>query len=624
MVTHRVPTVVAVRYRWPRAVIRAYLRLARREGSALTLRSKLLLMFALFALIPLLAIGALGYVESIRALESLVATQTTLIAERIATEVRDRHERLEANLALLAENVETERMLAAHATGSRETERAAIDAARPYLLEVRAAMGSDAEWIVFRDAAGRELLQLTDSLQTPLRNEDDRVLRFTRPLPGRAGTVVVGVPLASLLPPDVLDARFGRTGYVLVVDRATGRALHDPEHADVLELARDASHARVAGALGAGGAYVARFRDGDSTRVATVVPLVAPAWTVLVAGTVDEFAAPFVRLRTTILAFITLVGLVAAGGFFLVLWRATASLRILTAAADDVGRGNFEPRLPAPAGDEVGRLSRAFALMTGRVREMMGQVERGRQMAAVGEFANEIAHEIRNPLTSIKLNLQALERGTRQGQVAAPLVRPLEISLREVQRLDRVVHGVLRLGRGRSAERSVVALRQVVQRALDVARPQLEHRGVSVSAHGIADADEAVQVVADAAQLEAAVLNLLLNAAEATPAGGIVRVSVEAADGADATDPRHVRVCVRDGGAGVAAELRERIFQPFFTTKPGGTGLGLALAQRTAEEHGGSLTLAAPPASPDANGDAGAVFVLELPAAERASLGWSA
>src|SRR6476619_3206034 len=111
-------------------------------------------MFALFALIPLLVIGALGYVESIRALESLVGTQTTLIAERIASEVRDRHERLEANLALLAENVETERMFAAHAAGSPETERAAITSARAYLLEVRTAMGSDVEWIVFRDTDG--------------------------------------------------------------------------------------------------------------------------------------------------------------------------------------------------------------------------------------------------------------------------------------------------------------------------------------------------------------------------------------------------------------------------------------------------------------------------------------
>jgi signal transduction histidine kinase len=286
-----------------------------------------------------------------------------------------------------------------------------------------------------------------------------------------------------------------------------------------------------------------------------------------------------------------------------------------------VGRGNFEPRLPDTANDEVGRLARAFGLMTDRVREMMMQVERGRQMAAVGEFANEIAHEIRNPLTSIKLNLQALERGARQGQVGSLLVRPLEISLREVQRLDRVVHGVLRLGRGRSVERTHVALRQVVQRALDVARPQFERRGVRVSVAYSVDTDE---VVADAAQLEAAVLNLLLNAAEATPPGGLVRVSVETVETNDASTARRARVCIGDGGAGVADELRERIFQPFFTTKAGGTGLGLALAQRTAEEHGGSLSLAVKTPGDVTAGSVGATFVLELPATSRASLGRSA
>jgi signal transduction histidine kinase len=190
-----------------------------------------------------------------------------------------------------------------------------------------------------------------------------------------------------------------------------------------------------------------------------------------------------------------------------------------------------------------------------------------------------------------------------------------------VQRLDRVVHGVLRLGRGRSVERSVIALRQVVQRALDVARPQLEHRNVRVTAVYSADVDD---VVADGAQLEAAVLNLLLNAGEATPPGGLVRVSVEAADGVDPSGARRVRVSIHDGGGGVAAELRERIFQPFFTTKPGGTGLGLALAQRTAEEHGGSLTLAADPSSELATSERGAVFVLELPLAPSATLGRSA
>jgi signal transduction histidine kinase len=123
-------------------------------------------------------------------------------------------------------------------------------------------------------------------------------------------------------------------------------------------------------------------------------------------------------------------------------------------------------------------------------------------------------------------------------------------------------------------------------------------------------------VVADAAQLEAAVLNLLLNATEATPADGAVRISVGHPDG----DATRVRVRIRDGGPGVAAELRERIFQPFFTTKPGGTGLGLALAQRTAEEHGGSLTLARDTPDERFAESSGAEFVLELPAAASAAL----
>ena len=586
----------------------------------MTLRSKLLLMFVLFALVPLAALGALGYVESRRALEAVVASQTSLIAERVAGEVRDRRERLDANLALLAENAETERILAAHSRGDAAAQRAAIDSARGYLADVRTALGSDVEWISIRDAAGRELLGLPDSLDTSAPAQDDRTLLITRAVPNGAGSIVVGVPLSALLPPEALEARFGRTGYLVVIDSTSGRALYDPEHVEALTTVRAAPSTRPATSSGTPGEFVARYRESDSSRVATVVPLSYPGWTLLVAGTVDEFAAPFVRLRATTLVSIAIVGLVAALGFVLVLWRATASLRLLTAAADEVGRGNFEPRLPDADRDEVGRLTRAFGLMTERVREMMVQVERGRQMAAVGEFANEIAHEIRNPLTSIKLNLQALERGARDAQVAPPLVRPLEISLREVHRLDRVVHGVLRLGRGRSAERSVVALRQVVQRAVDVARPQLEHRGVRVAVVQSADVDE---VVADAPQLEAAVLNLLLNAAEATPPGGLVRVSVEAVDRGDPTSAPHVRVCVRDAGDGVATELRERIFQPFFTTKPGGTGLGLALAQRTAEEHGGSLTLLE-----DSTGeriaDSGAVFVLELPLAVSATLGRSA
>jgi signal transduction histidine kinase len=284
--------------------------------------------------------------------------------------------------------------------------------------------------------------------------------------------------------------------------------------------------------------------------------------------------------------------------FFLLLWRATRSLGILTLAADAVGRGNLQPSLPPKSRDEVGRLSAAFQLMTDRVRETMTEIERSRQMAAVGEFASQISHEIRNPLTSIKLNLQKLDRAKRAGRLPPETDKPLEITLREIDRMDRVVHGVLQLGRSRATMQGRINVGRVVRETIDLASPQLERNGVTLRADTANGAGD-VWVRGDAALLSGALLNLLLNAAEAARGGGgEIFVDVEQIGSAG-------RVTVRDTGPGIPAEHRERIFEPFFTTKNGGTGLGLALAQRTVEEHGGSLRLAEPPS--------GAAFVLELP-----------
>jgi len=139
-----------------------------------------------------------------------------------------------------------------------------------------------------------------------------------------------------------------------------------------------------------------------------------------------------------------------------------------------------------------------------------------------------------------------------------------------------------------------VDIGRVVKETIDLASAQLERNGVRLRAQtGVGD----MWVRGDSALLSGALLNLLLNAAEAARGGEVV-VDVEQIGTAG-------RVTVRDTGPGIPHEHRERIFEPFFTTKNGGTGLGLALAQRTVEEHGGSLRLADQPS--------GAAFILELP-----------
>ena len=175
--------------------------------------------------------------------------------------------------------------------------------------------------------------------------------------------------------------------------------------------------------------------------------------------------------------------------------------------------------------------------------------------------------------------------------------QPLEITLREIDRLDRVVHGVLQLGRAPTSNRAATSLARLASDAVEVARPQLERRGVALAVSETSNKREPM-VWGDVALLRAAVLNLILNAGDASPSGGTVCVEVERN-----TTLAHLRV--RDSGPGIPADQRDRVFEPFFTTKEGGTGLGLALAQRTVEEHGGAIHIE--------DGAPGAIFVINLP-----------
>ena len=313
-----------------------------------------------------------------------------------------------------------------------------------------------------------------------------------------------------------------------------------------------------------------------------------------------EFSAPFTRMRLINLVLVLAVALLVTVAFTLFSRRETRSLSALTAAAGQVGEGNFEPDLPLAAGGEVGTLTTAFGLMVDRVRTMVRQIESSRHMAAIGEFAAHVSHEIRNPLTSLKLNLQGLERDVQSGHIPSDCARPVEICLREIQRLDEVASGVLSLGRPKSQEFEPCSVHALLDESLDVVTAQLREQNVAVVRNLEADSDI---VNGNPEGLKAAFLNLFLNASEAMPHGGTLRVSTGAADSGDS-----LQIRIDDDGPGVAPEVRERVFQPFFSTRSRGTGLGLPLALRTCEEHGGTLTLA-----PEPRSGRGTEFVIELP-----------
>jgi signal transduction histidine kinase len=287
----------------------------------------------------------------------------------------------------------------------------------------------------------------------------------------------------------------------------------------------------------------------------------------------------------------------------LVMWvsqRALRPIRTLTEAAQRLGRGSPESvAVPEQGGDELAVLAREFNAMAQRLaareRELRAQGEallRSERLAAIGRIAAQITHEIRNPLSSISLNAEEL--GER-----APQARELcDAIVGEVDRLAAITEDYLRFARLPKPQLQRADLNDTVRDLLEFVRPELDAGGLEVR---LSLSPELPRVLADVAQLRQLLLNLLRNAREAMPSGGRLWVATR---GGEAS----VEVEVRDSGPGIPAERLTRIFDPFFTTKERGTGLGLAMAQEIAQEHGGQLSCESTPGQ-------GTAFTLRLPAA---------
>ena len=213
-------------------------------------------------------------------------------------------------------------------------------------------------------------------------------------------------------------------------------------------------------------------------------------------------------------------------------------------------------------------------------------------LAQVGQMAAVVAHEVRNPLAGIKGAMQVLMSRRSAGDPEATVMGDI---VARIDSLSELINDLMLFARPRPPRLGQLDLRSVVLDAVSqVRRDPAAHVDIDVQA-------VSVPVNADADLLRAAVLNLLLNAVQAVGAGGRVAIGVSVAGG-------HALVQIRDNGPGIAADIRERVLEPFFTTKARGGGLGLPIAKRTAQLHGGTLTLACP-------ADGGTVATLTLPAA---------
>jgi two-component system sensor histidine kinase HydH len=211
-----------------------------------------------------------------------------------------------------------------------------------------------------------------------------------------------------------------------------------------------------------------------------------------------------------------------------------------------------------------------------RIIAVEEQLRRAEKLSTLGEMAAVLAHEVRNPLGSIRGTAEILRDDYHPGD---PKYEFIEIQIKETERLNRVVEEFLRMARPQPAEMRRCSLREELETIVTLTANDAREREVKLV---LEPAAGDTLVSGDGEKLRQAFLNIVINALQATPHGGNVAITTRKADSM-------YEIRFRDSGAGIDAGALVRIFDPFFTTKPDGTGLGLSITKKIIEGHGGTL-----------------------------------
>jgi len=236
-------------------------------------------------------------------------------------------------------------------------------------------------------------------------------------------------------------------------------------------------------------------------------------------------------------------------------------------------------------GNELASIQQQVELVVDRLRRTGEDLQAARQevlraerLAAIGGLAAGVAHELRNQLTSVKLLLQ--HAGSRAGNAIVE-GKKLALILEEIERMETTIQGLLDFSRPAQPHRKRHDVRETVERAMDLISGRAQRQNVTTE---LDLGDEALPIDGDPQQLQQVFINVLINAVEAMPGGGALRVVAK-----QNLMRRSVAVQIYDTGEGIPAELLSRLFEPFATGKERGTGLGLAVSRRILEEHNGTI-----------------------------------
>lgn len=288
--------------------------------------------------------------------------------------------------------------------------------------------------------------------------------------------------------------------------------------------------------------------------------------------------------RNKYVAALALVFLVALGLMVYLIARMLRPLSELSESCAQIGSGNLRDVTVRRNTGEILALEQTFNRMVSSLREkeqVEAKLRQAQRISALGNLAAGVAHDVRNPLNAIKLLASHALDSLANKPAEAPVARQIGTIRDEVNRIEDIVSGFLSLAKERQLEPECVRLDSLLGECVRLVSKDAESRGIHLAAELRAGETE---LMLDPKLWTRAVLNVLINALDACPSGGRVRLFSRVTD-------TTCEIEIRDDGPGMPKEVAERAFEPYFTTKNTGTGLGLATTRGIVEEHGGTIAL---------------------------------
>jgi len=340
----------------------------------------------------------------------------------------------------------------------------------------------------------------------------------------------------------------------------------------------------------------AAFRIGEGL-IAQVREVIAFTTTRLAENT-QKAMNEIERMKYFLYGLVALGPLISALLGFIFISGLTRPVKVLVESTRELKGGELDHRVPRLK-DEFGELAEAFNEMSLSLKEQMHKMRRTEQMAVVGELAAGLAHEIKNPMAGIKVAMSVL---AEESYIPPEDKAVLQKVVAEITQLEGLMKSFLNFTKPQKPRLESVNVNQVLNTTLAF---HLKHQVAGMGGSGkleiVKEFGELPPTQADPTQLQQVFLNLFLNALHAMPQGGTlgVRSCLE-------EDGKAIRIEVSDTGSGIRDEHINKVFQPFFTTKPKGTGLGLAISRQMVEQHGGTIDVANRPGG-------GVLFTIRLP-----------